>query len=524
MSDEVARRLELAERRLAQARADARALAQQNDRLTTTLREARDQLGALRDQVDALGAPPLQYGVVVEVHGEDLLDVSLGGRLLRAALTPDAVAAAPRVGDRVLVNEALVVVGPAERRAAGELMHLRERLGERAALVTTANDEEVVVELADALVAESLETGQSLLGDHRAMLAWATVPRTDVAELVLDDVPDVTWADIGGLGEQIQQIRDAVELPFTHRELYADFALDPPKGVLLYGPPGCGKTMIAKAVANAAGSSFLNVKGPELLNKYVGETERQIRQAFARARAEAEAGRPVIVFFDEMDALFRTRGTGVSSDVESTIVPQLLAELDGVEAMTNVIVIGATNREDLIDPALLRPGRLDVKIRLDRPDRASAAAILGLSLTARTPLNAEDAEAAGGPEALRAALIEDAVAQLFERGPATASVEVTYASGRREVLYVSDFLSGALLANIAARAKQAAIKELIAGGPRGVSRAHLRHAVREEVAQNEDLPSAAQPEEWALISGRRGEPIVGLRRLAGASRPSAAGD
>ncbi|QIK73537.1 proteasome ATPase [Propioniciclava coleopterorum] len=420
------------------------------------------------------------------------------------------------MGDRVLVNEALVVVGPAGRRAAGELMHLRERLGERAALVTAANDEEVVVELADGLAGEPLEIGQSLLGDHRALLAWATVPRSDVAELVLDEVPDVTWADIGGLTEQIQQIRDAVELPFTHRGLYRDFELEPPKGVLLYGPPGCGKTMIAKAVANAAGSSFLNVKGPELLNKYVGETERQIRQTFARARAEAEAGRPVIVFFDEMDSLFRTRGSGVSSDVESTIVPQLLAELDGVEAMSDVIVIGATNREDLIDPALLRPGRLDVKIRLDRPDEASARAILGLALSPRTPLDAAEAEAAGGAEAFRSALIERAVADLFERRPANASVEVTYASGRREVLYVADFISGALLANVAARAKQAAIKDLIAGGPRGVGTEHIRRAVRAEVAQNEDLPSAAQPEEWALISGRRGEPIVGLRRLAGA--------
>lgn len=515
MSEELNRRLELTERRLAQARADARALAQQNDRLNATLREAREHLGSLRDQVDALGTPPLQFGLVTALTAEGLADVSLGGRLVRAALAPDAAPEGLRIGDRVLVNEALVVVGTAERRVGGELLHLRERLGEATALVGSANDEEIVVALAPELAGEPLEVGQSLLGDRRALLAWATVPRTDVAELVLDEVPDVTWADIGGLTEQIQQIRDAVELPFTHRDLYRDFELEAPKGVLLYGPPGCGKTMIAKAVANAAGSSFLNVKGPELLNKYVGETERQIRQTFARARAEADAGRPVIVFFDEMDSLFRTRGSGVSSDVESTIVPQLLAELDGVEAMANVIVIGATNREDLIDPALLRPGRLDVKIRLDRPDAASARAILGLALTERTPLNPEEADAAGGPARLRERLIAGAVAELFERTPQNASVEVTYASGRREVLYVADFISGALLANVASRAKQYAIKDLIAGGPRGVGAEHMRRAVRAEVAQNEDLPSAAQPEEWALISGRRGEPIVALRRLTG---------
>ncbi|TBT85431.1 proteasome ATPase [Propioniciclava sinopodophylli] len=519
MTDGDARRLEVAERRLAQARADARALAQHNDKLNATLRDARGQLVALREQVAALALPPQQFGVVLGLPEAGLADVHVGGRLLRAAVAPEVVDVERLdVGARVLVNEAHVAVAVVDHPPAGEIVRVRERLDATTALVAGTNDEEVVVTLASSLRHADLTPGQSLLADRRALVAWASVERTDVEELTLEEVPDVSWADIGGLDDQIAQVRDAVELPFRHRDLFIEFGLAAPKGVLLYGPPGCGKTLVAKAVANSAGSSFLNIKGPELLNKYVGETERQIRLTFARAREVAEAGRPVIVFFDEMDSLFRTRGSGVSSDVESTIVPQLLAEIDGVESLANVIVIGATNREDLIDPAILRPGRLDVKIRLDRPGRAGAAEILGLSLTGATPWNGAEADAAGGAGVLRASVIADAVDDLYARTEQNQFVEVTYASGQREVLYVGDFTSGAMLANIAARAKKTAIKELLEGGERGVRRAHVLAAVRDEVAQNEDLPNTTNPEDWAKLSGRRGERIVFMRTLAGGSQ------
>ena len=518
MTDELALRAEVAERRLQQARSDARALAQHNDRLNVTLREARDQLVALREQVAALALPPQQFGLVVGLPEAGLADVHVGGRLVRAAVAPEVVDVERLVvGAVVLVNEALVVVAVTDHRGAGEVVRLREVLEDGSALVAGANDEEVVVQLATALRDAGLNPGDSLLADRRALLAWERVARTDVEELTLEEVPDVAWSDIGGLDDQIAQIRDAVEMPFRHRDLFTEFGLAAPKGVLLYGPPGCGKTMIAKAVANSAGSSFLNIKGPELLNKYVGETERQIRLTFARAREVAEAGRPVIVFFDEMDSLFRTRGSGVSSDVESTIVPQLLAEIDGVESLANVIVIGATNREDLIDPAILRPGRLDVKIRLDRPNRAGAAEILALSLTALTPWNPAEADEAGGTEALRRSVIDAAVDDLYAETEANEFVEVTYAGGGREVLHVGDFTSGAMLANIAARAKKAAIKELLEGGERGVRRRHVLDAVRAEVEQNEDLPNTTNPDDWAKLSGRRGERIVFMRILAGGS-------
>jgi proteasome-associated ATPase len=443
--------------------------------------------------------------------GEGTADVATGGRLLRCAVSPEVPSEQLVVGARVLLNEASMVVAAAGDTPAGETVRLAEVLPDGRLLVTGASGEEMVLLAAESLDVTGLRLGATLLADRRAMLALGPVPRSEVADLTLEDVPDVTYSDIGGLGAQIEAIRDAVELPFRHRELFTEFGLRPPKGVLLYGPPGCGKTMIAKAVANAAGSHFLNIKGPELLDKFVGETERQIRAIFTRAKEHATSGRPVIVFFDEMDALFRTRGSGVSSDVEATIVPQLLSEIDGVEGLVNVIVIGATNREDLIDPAILRPGRLDVKIKLDRPDKAGAAEILARYLTPATPLHS-----AGVPEAeFLATLIEAIVGRLYTRSAENEFIEVTYASGAKEVLHVADFISGAMLVGVVDRAKKAAIKDLIGGGPRGVTLAHVLGACAAEISENEELPNTTNPDDWARVSGRKGERIVFLRTLVG---------
>lgn len=506
-----ARALDLAERRLSDARADARTLAQANERLNSTLANARESLVGLRAELDALAKPPSSFGHVVAT-GEDTADIATGGRLLRCALSPDVPVEQVVVGARVLLNEALLVVGLAAEAGAGETVRLVEVLPDGRLLVSGGTGEEVVLLAADGLDRSGLRPGVTLLADRRALLAFAVVPRSEVADLTLEEVPDVSYADIGGLGDQIEQIRDAVELPFRHRELFTEFGLRPPKGVLLYGPPGCGKTMIAKAVANSAGSHFLNIKGPELLDKYVGETERQIRAIFTRAKEHASSGRPVIVFFDEMDALFRTRGSGVSSDVEATIVPQLLSEIDGVEGLANVIVIGATNREDLIDPAILRPGRLDVKIKLDRPNPSAAAEILARYLTADTPLNPGGSD----PEAYRQQLIDTIVERLYARTEENRFIEVTYAGGEKEVLHIADFISGAMLASVVARAKKAAIKELIGGGERGVRTEHVLAACAAEISENEELPNTTNPDDWARVSGRKGERIVFLRTLVGA--------
>ncbi len=505
------RALDLTERRLADAHSDARSLAQANEKLSAALATARESLVAQRAKLDDPDGPPLTFGHVVAV-GEGTLDLATNGRLVRCAVSPDLHTSEVGIGTRVLLNEASQVVGLAADLPAGETVRLAETLPDGRLLVTAASGEELVLLPASGLAVTGLRPGSTLLADRRALLAFAPVPRSEVADLTLEEVPDVSYADIGGLGAQIEQLRDAVELPFRHRELFAEFGLRPPKGVLLFGPPGCGKTMIAKAVANSAGSHFLNIKGPELLDKYVGETERALRLIFIRAKEHAGSGRPVIVFFDEMDALFRTRGSGVSSDMEATIVPQLLSEIDGVEGLANVLVIGATNREDLIDPAILRPGRLDVKIKLDRPDRSAATEILSCYLTPETPLNAGGAD----PGAYLAAVREAIVERLYARTEENRFIEVTYAGGDREVLYVADFVSGAMLAGIVDRAKKAAIKELIGGGPRGIRLDHALAACAAEIGENEELPNTTNPDDWARVSGRKGERITFLRTLVGA--------
>ena len=531
------RAAEIAERRLADARADARSLAQQNEKLNATLCEARESLLAMRAQLEALSNPPQAHGVVLGVPEPGLADVSVGGRVLRVAVSPDLTEPQLRAGSSVLLNEAMMLVATGPEAAQFDVVVVRDVLADGRLLVGGGGDDEHLLTAAAAL--GEVQPGQSVAADRRAGLALWVVERSDVNELLLDEVPDVDYADIGGLGAQIEQIRDAVELPFLHRDLYARYQLPAPKGVLLYGPPGCGKTMIAKAVANSlaeqvgggVGSHFLNIKGPELLNKYVGETERQIRVIFATAREHAADGRPVIVFFDEMDSLFRTRGSGVSSDMESTVVPQLLSEIDGVEGLTNVIIIGATNREDLIDPAILRPGRLDSKIKLDRPDAAAAREILAKYLTDETPLNPGDSSRDPGdpsrhpgerrdlptqPAAdFRQALIDATVERLYSTSDENKFLEVTYASGDREVLFVKDFTSGAMLANIVGRAKKAAIKDVLAGGDDGVRLDHLLTACADEIAENEDLPNTTNPDDWARISGRKGERITFMRTLRG---------
>ena len=512
---------------LREARAEAASLAAKNERLTAALTAARERIVELGAQLDAVTAPPVTLGLLTaspRSRGEGRpveADVALGGRPMRLGLHPGLDPATLGAGRLAAVNDQMLVVDSLPAPDTGEAVTLDEVLGARRALVTTGGGASRVLALAEGLDPAALKPGDTLVADLRANLATALVERTGVEQLVIAEAPDVSWADIGGLGPQIDRIRDAIELPFAHPGLYRGYGLRAPKGVLLYGPPGCGKTLIAKAVATSLADSaggrpaaFLNIKGPELLSKFVGETERQIRAIFVQARKAAAEDRPVVVFFDEMEALLRTRGTGVSSDVETMIVPQVLSEIDGVESLRNVIVIGASNREDMIDPAILRPGRLDVKIRIDRPDAEAAADILARHLRADLPLDPGELAGAGGDrEAAAAAMRRAAVDALYARTPATAVLEVVCASGARRTLHLADLVSGAMLAAVVARAKTAAIKDEIAGGPGGLSTARLLEAIAVEARQNEEIASAAGPEGWERLIGRRGERIRSVTRL-----------
>ncbi|HLT10439.1 MAG TPA: proteasome ATPase [Micromonosporaceae bacterium] len=526
------------EERLASTQAQLARLTENNERLVATLKEARAQIVTLKEEVDRLAQPPSGYGIFLTRHDDGTVDVFTGGRKLRVAVSPAVDVESLRRGQEVLLNDALNVVDALGFERVGEVVMLKEVLegGDRALVISHA-DEERVVQLADTIIDTPLRAGDSLLIEPRSAYAYERIPKSEVEELVLEEVPDIDYTDIGGLDRQIEQIRDAVELPFLHADLFREHQLRPPKGVLLYGPPGCGKTLIAKAVANSLAkkiaeqkgkekrsSYFLNIKGPELLNKYVGETERHIRLIFQRAREKASEGTPVIVFFDEMDSVFRTRGSGVSSDVENTIVPQLLSEIDGVEGLENVIVIGASNREDMIDPAILRPGRLDVKIKIERPDAEAAKDIFSKYIKPDLPLHEDDlAEHGGSAEACVAAMIEAAVLRMYAETEENRFLEVTYANGDKEVLYFRDFNSGAMIQNIVDRAKKMAIKEYLQTNRKGVRLQHLLDACVDEFRENEDLPNTTNPDDWARISGKKGERIVYIRTLVSGGKGAESG-
>jgi proteasome-associated ATPase len=541
------RHVRLLEERLRETEASLSAVTSQNERLADTLREARDQIVALKEEVDRLAQPPSGFGVFLQACEDGTADVFTGGRKMRVSVSPAVELDTLRPGQEVVLNEALNVVVAQGYETVGEVVMLKELLedGDRALVISHA-DEERVVRLAEPLRDSVLRGGDSLLLEPRSGYVYERIPKAEVEELILEEVPDITYSDIGGLGPQIVQIRDAVELPYLHADLFREHQLRPPKGVLLYGPPGCGKTLIAKAVANSLAkqvaarsatpaadqpgqtkegkSYFLNIKGPELLNKYVGETERHIRLVFQRAREKASEGMPVIVFFDEMDSIFRTRGSGVSSDVENTIVPQLLSEIDGVEGLENVIVIGASNREDMIDPAILRPGRLDVKIKIERPDAEAARDIFSKYVLSGLPLHPDDlAEHGSSREATVDAMIQRVVERMYSETEENRFLEVTYANGDKEVLYFKDFNSGAMIENIVARAKKMAIKEFLETGQKGIRIAHLMTACVDEFSENEDLPNTTNPDDWARISGKKGERIVYIRTLVSGKQGTEAG-
>lgn len=521
------KKVRLLEDRLLEAKSQLTQALAHNERITATLRETREHIAALREEVEKLTMPPAAYGVFLEKNEDGTIDILSGGRKMRVSVAPSLLNTELKKGQEVVLNEALNVVlaKPIDRQ--GEIVSLKSIVDEKRVLISARGDEDRICELVDELKGTKLKPGDNLLFDYRSGLIVEKVEKPEALELTLEEVPDTSYEDIGGLDDQIDTIKDAVELPYLYADLFQKLQLEPPKGVLLYGPPGCGKTLIAKAIAHSLSQRvkektkkedvrafFMNIKGPELLNKYVGETERQIRQIFERAREKAEEGMPVIIFFDEMDSLFRTRGSGISSDIESTIVPQLLAEIDGVETLKNVLVIGASNREELIDPAILRPGRLDVKIKIERPDKQAAKDIFKTYLKIDLPLSEEEVKQHDGDkEETVKHMISETVEDMYQETDRTRFLEVTYQNGDKETLYFKDFSSGAMIENIVRRAKKLAIKREISGGASGICLEDLISSVKQEFKEQEDLPNTTNPDDWARISGKKGEKIVFVRTI-----------
>ena len=498
----------------------------QNEKLVSMLQEAKQQIEVLKEEVDKLCAPPNTYGVFTRPNKDGTAEIIVDGRNMRVNVHPNLDAFQLEEGQLVLLNEAFNVIEPAGYTRRGEIMSVVEVINENRCLVVGHTDDERVITLAEPLRSEKISVGDHLLVDARTQYGFEKMPKSSVEEVMLEEIPDISYEDIGGLGDQIEVLRDSVELPYLHPEIFSEFELKPPKGILLYGPPGCGKTMIAKAVANSLARKiedrtgetttayFLNVKGPELLNKYVGETESKLREVFKKARDKAAgANVPVVIFFDEMDSLFRMRGSGVSSDMEATVVAQFLSEIDGVEALENVIVIGASNRQDLIDPAVLRPGRLDLKVKVQRPDETAAREIFAKYLTDRLPIDPDAVAAAGSAKEACSKMIGELITMMYSTGDENKFLEVTYAKGEREIFYFKDFSSGAMIENIVARAKRKAVKRAIAGEQHGITADDLTLSVKEEFKENEDLPNTTNPDDWARISGRKGERIINVRTL-----------
>ena len=479
-----------------------------------TFQEARKTIVELEGALEKVTAPANRIATYLGAPNEGIAYISIGGSDYYTNVDPRVDIGSLKVGTRVLVNEAYAVVGDLGYSPSGPVSKVIDILSDGRLRVGQEHGlQAVVLERSSTLREVPLKVGEDIRIDPSYKVALERLTTPETKDYYLEDVPELPWNKIGGQQEAIQAIKDTIEMPALHPELFKRYQYSTPKGFLLYGPPGCGKTLIGKATAynlvrqlneesgEGLKECFMHVKGPEILNMWLGESERIVREIFARAREKRKEGFLPVVFIDEAESVLGTRRAIRSHNIANTVVPMFCSEMDGIESLQDVILILASNRPDLIDPAILRPGRIDRKIKVKRPDKAAALDIFGIYMTTELPVHPEALDAHQGDAAAAVrAMLERANEELFAHREDTAFLEVTLRSGRRDILHRGDLASGAIIASIVQRAKESAIKRAIATGVEGgISAEDLTEAVVTEYGENEIFPPTDNAEDWLKL-------------------------
>src|SRR5467141_3568043 len=502
-----------------------------------TIVEARRMIEKLEEVIKKVTSPANRIGTFLGATSRDTAHIVVGGADYYCNVDPRIPLAKLKNGTRVLVNEAYVIVGDLGFETAGPVTKITEVLSDDRLRVGSEHGlQSIVLQRSADLASSTLKSGDEVRVDSNYRMALEMLSSTKSHEHYLDVVPELPWEKVGGQEGALQAIKDAIELPLLHPDLFKKFQHATPKGFLLYGPPGCGKTLIGKATAfnltkqlgAKSGTEmreyFMHVKGPEILNMWVGESERMVREIFATAREKRGEDFMPFLFIDEAESILGTRRASRHSNILSTLVPMFCSEMDGIDSLNDVVIILASNRADLIDPAILRPGRIDRKIKVNRPNREGAREVYRIYLTPDLPYDGALGKEAENIGAAVDKLIERFVDWQFTRREENKFLEVTLRSGRKEVLYRSDLISGAIIASIVERAKAIAIKRAIATQqPEGIRETDLQLAFNAEYVENDIFPSSDVTEDWLKLIDYEPENVVKIapvRPLGPNARPT----